>query len=80
MGRNSYRGPGFFQSDLALAKNMSITERVGVQFRADAFNLFNKVNLANPSPLVDAPSGGMITSLVNGAIQRQMQFSISVNF
>jgi outer membrane receptor protein involved in Fe transport len=80
VGRNSFRGPGFFQSDLALAKNISITERVGVQFRADAFNVLNKVNLANPSPVVDSPSGGTITSLVNGAIQRQMQFSVRVNF
>lgn len=79
-GRNSLRGPGFFQSDLAVAKNIPITERVVVQFRADGFNVFNKVNLANPNTNVDAPSGGQITSVVNGAIQRQMQFSLRVNF
>jgi hypothetical protein len=79
-GRNSLRGPGFFQSDLAVAKNIPITERVAVQFRADAFNVVNKVNLANPNTVVDGPSGGQITNLANGAIQRQMQFSLRVEF
>lgn len=80
-GRNSLRGPGFFQSDLAVAKNIPISERVAVQFRADGFNLFNRVNLANPNPVVDASTGaGQITSLASGAIQRQMQFSLRVNF
>ena len=79
-GRNSLRGPGFFQADLAVAKNIPITERVAVQFRADAFNVFNKVNRGNPNPLVDVSAGGDITSLAFGAIQRQMQFSLRVNF
>jgi hypothetical protein len=79
-GRNSLRGPGFFQSDIAVAKSIPITERVVVQFRADAFNIFNKVNLANPDTEVDTPTGGQITSLAPGAIQRQMQFSLRVNF
>jgi len=79
-GRNSLRGPGFFQSDLAVGKNISITERVAVQFRADAFNVFNNVNRGNPNPTVDVGAGGEITSLAFGAIQRQMQFSLRVNF
>ena len=80
VGRNSFRGPGFFQSDFALAKNISLAERVDLQFRADAFNLFNKVNLANPDPVVDAPSGGQISSLAVGAMQRQLQFSLHLTF
>ncbi len=79
-GRNSLRGPGFFQSDIAIAKNVTITERVSVQFRADAFNIFNRVNLANPNTSVDAPTGGAITSLALGAIPREMQFSLRVSF
>jgi Carboxypeptidase regulatory-like domain/TonB dependent receptor len=79
-GRNSLRSPGFFQSDLAVAKGILLTERVILQFRADAFNVFNRVNLGNPNAAVDGASGGQITSLSNGAIQRQMQFSLRVNF
>ncbi|MGB0062937.1 MAG: carboxypeptidase-like regulatory domain-containing protein [Terracidiphilus sp.] len=47
--RNSFRGPGFFNADLGLAKNFPITtERVNLRFRADAFNALNHPNFQNP--------------------------------
>jgi outer membrane receptor protein involved in Fe transport len=79
-GRNSLRGPGFFQADLAVAKELAITEAVSLRFRADAFNVFNRVNLANPATQVDSLIGGEITSLAPGAVQRQLQFSLRVQF
>jgi TonB dependent receptor len=39
--RNSFRGPGAWDFDLAASKSFKITERVGIEFRAEAFNLFN---------------------------------------
>jgi len=48
LGRNAFYGPGFSNLDLALIKNTKITERVNVQFRADAFDLFNHPNFGNP--------------------------------
>ncbi len=48
LGRNAFYGPGFTNLDLALIKNTKITERVNVQFRADAFDLFNHPNFGNP--------------------------------
>jgi hypothetical protein len=48
LGRNTYRGPGFAQTDLSLAKNFKATERIGIRVQADAFNAFNRVNLADP--------------------------------
>jgi hypothetical protein len=48
LGRNAFYGPGFTNVDLALIKNTKITERVNVQFRADAFDLFNHPNFGNP--------------------------------
>jgi hypothetical protein len=48
LGRNAFYGPGFANVDLALIKNTKITERVNVQFRADAFDLFNHPNFGNP--------------------------------
>jgi len=80
VGRNLLRGPAFFQSDLAVAKNFSLTERVALQFRADAFNVFNKLNLGLPNTAVDSPTGGEITSTGIGAIPRLMQFSLRVSF
>jgi hypothetical protein len=48
LGRNMVRGPGFVQTDMSLAKNFKATERIGVRVQADAFNAFNRVNLADP--------------------------------
>jgi len=48
--RNSFRGPGYFDTDMGLAKNFPITaERVSLKFRADAFNAFNHPNFALPA-------------------------------
>lgn len=48
LGRDSLRGPSFKQWDLAIYKNTQITERVGLQLRADIFNVLNHPNFANP--------------------------------
>ncbi len=46
VGRNTYRGPHGFYSDMALAKTFNITERYKAQFRFDAYNVFNHPVLA----------------------------------
>jgi hypothetical protein len=49
LGRNQVIGPGFGDVDLSLIKNTSIyKERVRAQFRVEMFNVFNRVNLAQP--------------------------------
>ena len=48
LGRNAFRGPGFWNTDMALLKNFKITERIQTQFRAEFFNVFNHVNFENP--------------------------------
>jgi hypothetical protein len=82
--RNSLRGPGFFQADFSVAKNFSIKENLSCQFRTDIFNLFNKVNLDNPIPCVDCPTGiaGAIVNTAAGgtALQRQIMFSLRLQF
>lgn len=47
-GRNDLRGFGLTQADLSLARKFALTDRVNLQFRTDAFNLFNHPNFANP--------------------------------
>jgi hypothetical protein len=54
MQRNSLTGPDFRDLDLSLAKTTRITERVRVEFRADAFDLFNHPNFGNPQSLTAA--------------------------
>jgi hypothetical protein len=79
-GNNSLRGPSFFESDIAVAKTVALTERASLGFRADVFNAFNKVNLGNPNACVDCDKGGVIGSLGQGALQRSFQFSVRIEF
>jgi hypothetical protein len=55
-GQNSFRGPHFFDSDVSLVKRFRITERQAVTFRAEAYNVFNNVNFANPAATITTPS------------------------
>ena len=63
--RNQYRGPGFFDSDLSVNKNFKLTERVSLGIGANAYNVFNHSNFANPSNFwtgpTPSPSLGQIT-------------------
>jgi Carboxypeptidase regulatory-like domain/TonB dependent receptor len=43
--RNQFEGPGAWTFDFSLAKSFAITERVSLEFRAEAFNIFNHHNL-----------------------------------
>jgi len=49
LGRNTFRGPGFAQTDAAVAKDTHLPfffhEGGDLQFRIDAYNLFNRVNM-----------------------------------
>jgi hypothetical protein len=47
--RNNLRGPQYFDMDMGLGKNFPLTsERLKMQFRADAFNVFNHPNFSTP--------------------------------
>ncbi|MBZ5521932.1 MAG: TonB-dependent receptor [Acidobacteriia bacterium] len=48
LGRNAFTGPNYRNFDFSVVKNTQITERLKMQLRIDAFNLFNHPNLANP--------------------------------
>ena len=61
-GRNILEGPGFASVDFGLIKNFAISESNRVQFRAEFFNLFNRVNLGNPNTNAAAGQFGRITS------------------
>ncbi len=81
MGRNALLGPSFSQWDLSLAKNFVVTDGLRAQFRAEAFNLANTVNLANPNTCVDCPgTAGRITNIFQLAVMRQWQFGLRLEF
>lgn len=83
--RNLARGPGIWQTDLGLQKQVQVSERFMLQFRAEAFNLFNRAQYALPQADVTANQFGQILSTVNtGPVgtgtPRQMQFMLRLSF
>jgi hypothetical protein len=58
-GRGDCIGPGFFQVDMALYKNIKVSEKVKIQLRFEVFNLFNRVNFITNG----SSSGGVNNSM-----------------
>ncbi len=58
--RSSILGPGSQKWDLSLFKNFNFTERVGLQFRAEAFNVFNHVNYSAIDATLGSPTFGQV--------------------
>jgi len=85
-GRNSLRGPGFFNTDIALLKDTKLSERFRLQFRAEFFNIFNHENFGLPSVNVFSASGaingsaGLITASNANSTPRQIQFGLKLMF
>jgi TonB dependent receptor-like, beta-barrel len=87
LGRNTARGPGYYEIDTALEKKTGITERVALDFRVEAFNLFNHPIYGDPDTDVSDGPGqfGVITSQLNtGATgvgsSRRLQFMLRLEF
>jgi hypothetical protein len=77
-GRNTVFGPHFFNTDLAVQKTFPIHEAAAIQFRMDAFNLFNYINFGTPSGSDGTISAG--PGVDGTANPRQLQFSLRVQF
>jgi hypothetical protein len=54
--RNQIYGPGYGDADFSVLENIKVTERLTAQFRAEIYNLFNRVNLAPPNPNFAGPN------------------------
>jgi hypothetical protein len=66
-GRGLIRAPGVWQIDAGLQKTSKITERLSVDFRVEAFNIFNKGQYGDPGQLdiqaVSRNAQGLVTDL-----------------
>ena len=84
MRRNSLVGPDYIDTDLSLIKDTKVTERMNLQFRADAFDVFNHPNFGNPGVFVGTSTFGEITStrFPNGDFgsARQLQLGLKLLF
>lgn len=67
--RNAFRGPGFINTDLSLSKHLYFfgEGKIDMEIRADAFNVFNHANFANPNLTLDSPQFGVISSVVGAS-------------
>jgi outer membrane receptor protein involved in Fe transport len=75
--RNFLIGPGSKNVDLSLFRTFELREGLRMQFRAEAFNAFNFVNLQNPRNNISAADPGRIT---NAGDARVMQFGLRMTF
>ncbi len=82
LGRNSFRGPAFYNFDFALIKDTpfgrrkSGAERMDLQFRSEFFNLFNIVNMGLPANILNGSGFGEISKTAGNS--RQIQFSLKL--
>jgi hypothetical protein len=76
--RNSLVGPGRTNLDESLFKNFAIHEQMTLQFRFEAFNVFNHPQFGYPNQTVGNSQVGQITSIVGNA--RNLQASLQFQF
>jgi hypothetical protein len=85
-GRNIVFAPGLWQVDAALAKSISLTEKMALQCRVEAFNIFNRAQFGSPLANLSSPlSFGEITTPVNqgatgSGTPRQFQLALRISF
>jgi hypothetical protein len=78
--RRFFHGPGINNSDIALLKDTGITEATQLQFRAEAFNVFNHAQFNNPSGNVNNTGGGGFGYVTSARSPRIMQVALKFVF
>jgi hypothetical protein len=75
--RNAVIGPGVTEFDLSLQKDVRLSESVKLQFRGEAYNLFNHPNFNIPNRTAFAANFGKISSALDS---RQLQLAVKMIF
>lgn len=68
LGNGAVRLPGRWNLDFSLGKKFAVTERVGLQIRADMFNSLNRTNFNAVSTSITASSFGRFTNTTGARI------------
>jgi len=83
-GWDQLRGPGLVNLDLSVYRAFRITERFGLQFRAESFNAANTPHFGNPRSDVSSSQPGVITGVQNtgreGIDERMFRFGLRLSF
>jgi len=78
VARGVLRAPGHVNFDTSFVKNTALKERLKLQFRMDAFNLFNTPMFGFPNASIGSPTVGRITSTIGD--NRDLQFALKLEF
>ncbi len=78
VGRDSMRSSSTYDDDISLFRTFPFTESVSLQFRAEAFNVFNIINYGVPDSNLGDTTAGVVSSLVG--TPRQLQFAVKLTF
>jgi hypothetical protein len=85
VSRDALTGPGLSEVDFSATRNARLTERLGLQFRAEFFNILNHTNLQTPNEVAYtsatagvSPTAGLISS--TSTTSRQIQFGAKLQF
>jgi len=76
--RNPVRGPGLQNADLMIGKTFRITERVHLEFRAEAFNVSNTPPLNDP--IGNNCCSGSFGSIISAGNPRDFEFAGKIHF
>jgi len=74
LARNALAGPALAQLDLTLSKRFAVTERANLEFRAEAYNILNHPNFANPASRLNV---GLPTGPTSSGLQPGQAFTQS---
>ena len=88
LGRNVFTGPRYYDTDINLVKNFAFRERLNLQFRAEVYNIFNRIQFDNPgrssdtiaSPGTFGQSLSTITQPDGTTSARQIQLALKLSF
>ncbi|HMK30147.1 MAG TPA: hypothetical protein VK473_10715, partial [Terriglobales bacterium] len=94
LGKDAWKGPNNWTFDLGIYKNFKVTERVGLQFRGELYNIFNHHNYYvvddaadfSTATTIQVKKGGAYPGATNQLTQtgsderRFVQFALKVTF
>ena len=90
-GKNMFYGPDLVNVDAATIKNTALTEKISLQFRLEAYNLFNHAQFGQPDNLIQdigtpanpgtfGQSLSTLTRPDGTTSARQLQFALKLMF
>jgi len=81
IGRNTLISPAIANVDFALLKTTKLTEKVSLQFRAEAYNLFNRANRVGPNSTLENAGGfGFLDYGEVDSVPRRLRFALKLIF